>query len=52
IWGRNRGVFDVQHEARNRTVPRDGGAYLKLSITRDRGRVHAGSTSFGVRFAA
>ncbi|WP_017200541.1 site-specific integrase [Arthrobacter sp. M2012083] len=52
IWGRNRGVFDVQHGARNRTVPRDGGAYLKLSITRDRGRVHAGSTSFGVRFAA
>ncbi|MFY9633340.1 MAG: tyrosine-type recombinase/integrase, partial [Cellulosimicrobium cellulans] len=52
IWSRNRGVFDVQHGARNRAIPRDGGAYLKLSITRDRGRVNAGSTSFGVRFAA
>lgn len=52
IWSRNSGVFDVQHEARNRANVPDGGAYLKPSITRDRGRIHAGSTSFGVRFAA
>ena len=52
IWSRNGGVFDVHHEARSPAIARDGGAYLKLSITRDRGRIHAGSTSFGVRFAA
>jgi hypothetical protein len=52
IWSPSGGVFDVHHGARMRTIPRDGGGYLKPSVTRDSRRGHAGSRSFGVRFAA